>query len=92
MLEVDDWAEAQVAQREQTARPLLEACIKACRLVRSPQDCMHSLRMPSETIASTWQCTIITSSCSEENSLAQSRVASGAFHTPGPRAQDTPMP
>ena len=32
--EVDDWAEAQVGQREQTARPLLEACLDKCRLVR----------------------------------------------------------
>ena len=41
VLEVDDWAEAQVGQREQTARPLLEACLEKCRLVGPPQDCLQ---------------------------------------------------
>ena len=37
VLEVDDWSEGQVGQREQTARPLLEACLEKCRLVSPPQ-------------------------------------------------------
>ena len=36
VLEVDDWAEAQVGQREQTAGPLLEAGLEKCRQARPP--------------------------------------------------------
>ena len=46
VLEVDDWAEAQVGQREQTARPLLEACLDKCRLVKSPKTCPQLLCVP----------------------------------------------
>ena len=33
VLEVDEWADAQVAVREQTARARLDTCIEKCRLV-----------------------------------------------------------
>lgn len=46
VLEVDDWAEAQVGQREQIARPLLEACLDKCRLVRSPKITPQLLCVP----------------------------------------------
>ena len=35
VLEVDDWADAQTAVREETARPLLESCLDSCRLVHT---------------------------------------------------------
>ena len=53
VLEVDDWAEAQVGQREQTARPLLEACLDKCRLVNASKNCLQLLWVPCVIDSST---------------------------------------
>lgn len=47
VLEVDEWADAQVAVREQTARARLDTCIEKCRLV-SPSALPQALCKPCD--------------------------------------------